>query len=312
MPCLVILILITDEALSRTAAAKCSTLFHILLSISPAVGRAFNSSPLKSTTMLRGSRIGAISRGLFRRQLSSASTRLLSAPSNTDVMAISELHSRFGDLANDDGVFTLFDKKQQESFSKRAERSSQDRQAAVLVLLCNVEGHVSVVFTRRASHLNQHAAEISFPGGHLEENESHAEAALRETCEELLPPKGFLDDVDIIGYASKLPSIRGTPVTPVLAVSSTEIRDVSAIFPGNPDEVDVVFSASIADLVKSEGSHVLPSNDFNLKQAPTFETPHGTIWGLTAYFLRPLLHRLLKPVYLEGTVVELDTRQSIL
>ena len=216
-------------------------------------------------------------------------------------------------MANEDQEFPLLNKKQTEHFKKRIKWHDGDphyRRAAVLVLLCNIDGEPSLLLTRRAAHLSQHAAEISFPGGHVEKAETYEEAALREACEELLPPKGFMSNVEIIGHATKLPSIRGTPVTPVLAVSPNKLSDIHELFPGNPNEVDVVFSATVAELARNEGHHVIPNNRFGMMKAPTFDTPHGKIWGLTAFILRPLMQKLLKPVYLQKTTSDEEVHQN--
>jgi len=56
---------------------------------------------------------------------------------------------------------------------------------AVLVLVVSRDGELSVLFTRRAAHLNDHAGQISFPGGRAEPGDADAAAtALRETAEE--------------------------------------------------------------------------------------------------------------------------------
>src|SRR5690606_15769393 len=59
------------------------------------------------------------------------------------------------------------------------------RRAAVLVPLLDAPGGVEVLFTVRAAALKSHAGEIAFPGGRLDPGESHLEAALRETQEEV-------------------------------------------------------------------------------------------------------------------------------
>ena len=63
------------------------------------------------------------------------------------------------------------------------------KQAAVMIC---IEAHSSddwedwtVPLTVRSQHLPDHPGQISLPGGRLEMGESHEDAAIRETCEEL-------------------------------------------------------------------------------------------------------------------------------
>jgi 8-oxo-dGTP pyrophosphatase MutT (NUDIX family) len=59
-------------------------------------------------------------------------------------------------------------------------------EAAVLVPLVNRAGRVRVLFTQRTPHLDDHASQISFPGGRVEtEDAGREETALRETEEEI-------------------------------------------------------------------------------------------------------------------------------
>jgi 8-oxo-dGTP pyrophosphatase MutT (NUDIX family) len=217
--------------------------------------------------------------------------------------ALPELICRFDQSLNESGEFPLgqeYDAKKLADHYENDTDSSDSRQASVLVLLCSVNGAPSVLFTRRASHLTTHSGEVAFPGGHFERttDDSLQATALREAVEELLPPPEFHDSVQVLGPTTGLPSLKGTPVAPFLAVYNKELHDpVSQVFPGDPSEVDLVFAVSLKDLLSSETSHELPKNRFNMTLAPMFPSQHGNIWGLTAYILRPLLHRLLRPVF---------------
>ena len=58
--------------------------------------------------------------------------------------------------------------------------------AAVLVPLVDHSDGLAVLFTQRTAHLANHAGQVSFPGGHIEADDSGPEhTALRETEEEI-------------------------------------------------------------------------------------------------------------------------------
>jgi 8-oxo-dGTP pyrophosphatase MutT (NUDIX family) len=230
-------------------------------------------------------------------------------------------------------VFPLFTPKIEQSVWKTVPINTE-RQAAVLVTLVSYHNKPSLIFTTRSSHLPTHQGEVSFPGGHYDSklDTSLEDTAVREAQEELLllqaplssstTPTSFpnnnddddnnnmWDDICILGRATPLPSIVGTPVTPIIAVLSYEVGvevDVESssdddvghqatIFPGSPDEVDDVFCVSIEELLEVET--VEPSDRFR-SEIPVFHTHNNKrIWGLTAVITRPLLHKLFKRVLL--------------
>lgn len=202
------------------------------------------------------------------------------------------LIDRFTLFKNDDGDFPLF---LQTAWNERL--IVKKKRAAVLLLLCNVDGIPSILFTKRGRRLKQHAAEICFVGGHFDEGDKDLlQTALREAQEELHPQPGFIQDkVKVLGKTTSLPSLRGTMVTPFVGVLLYNLTHISLpqVFPGSPGEVDAVFTVSIRDLLRSETSIKLPPNRFQLERGPMFPTKHGEIWGLTAYILRPILRKLL-------------------
>jgi hypothetical protein len=113
--------------------------------------------------------------------------------------------------------------------------------------------------------------------------------------------------VDVLGQATPLPSLRGVPVTPVLArLMQPEFRNaqhVHQVLPGDAgSEVESIFTVTLKQLLAVETTHVLPKSRFGFSSnnaAPVFPVDRGDkkIWGLTAYILRPILHRLFKPVF---------------
>ena len=263
-----------------------------------------------------------------RRRFLASSTVSSSNHSNTNnteqspnplIRSWPQLVAKFEETSNAQGRFPLFPERVMKQVTMK-----DDRQAAVLVLLCSVGGQPSVLLTKRSSRLSQHAAEISFPGGHYEDDQDSSliDTALREAMEELLDDDPSADDpssqnddehhnkkllfsqhspvLQIVGQAVSLPALRGTPVTPVIAGWMEDFSSadhVAQYFPGDPREVAQVFTVPLQRLVEVETTRRLPQNRFGVTQGPVFPTEQGNVWGLTAYILRPLLHTLLGPVF---------------
>ena len=150
-----------------------------------------------------------------------------------------------------------------------------NREAAILIPLCIVQGKPSILFTRRSATLSTHASQISFPGGYYDEeldgdidnNEQQRliNTALRETQEELcynthqLPTSSL---ITILGQTQPVPSMTGSKVTPIIATLNYDLPhhttiEFNTIFPGNSDEVDWIFTVTIEELLQGEGSEVL-------------------------------------------------------
>ena len=217
-------------------------------------------------------------------------------------------------------VFPLFNPAVEKGVWKTVPLN-EERLAAVLVALVSYDNKPSLIYTTRSDHLPSHQGEVSFPGGHFDPRYDNTleDTAIREAKEELMGPESFpWDDIYIIGRATPLPSIRGTPVTPIIAVLPYEVQSTRidndntddggdgtnsdssfaghhpTIFPGSPDEVDDVFCVSIDELLEVETTEL--SNRFKM-DIPVFPTRENKkIWGLTAVVTRPLLHKLFKPI----------------
>jgi len=146
---------------------------------------------------------------------------------------------------------------------------------------------LSVLLTRRASHLPHHAGQISFPGGRLESGDADAAAtALRETEEEIGLDRRF---ISVVGYLpDHLIPISGYRVTPV----------VSFVTPGfelktDPREVEEAFEVPLGFLL-DPANHVPRQREYSGVSVEFIDMPFGPhhIWGATAGMLYTL-YRLL-------------------
>jgi 8-oxo-dGTP pyrophosphatase MutT (NUDIX family) len=159
------------------------------------------------------------------------------------------------------------------------------RPAAVLVPIVERE-LPTVLLTKRAEHLNEHAGQISFPGGKIDATDaSPLEAALREADEEIGLKRSFIDPV---GYLDVYATSFGFRILPTLA----------RVRPGfeltiNRDEVDDVFEVPLAFLM-DPGNHRLGYKEFRGMQRSFYEMPFEEryIWGATAGMLRALYERI--------------------
>jgi len=105
--------------------------------------------------------------------------------------------------------------------------------AAVLVPVIERPEGLTVLFTQRTAHLNDHAGQVSFPGGRCEATDpSPVYTALRETEEEIGLERGR---VEVLGLLPEYRTGTGFSVTPVvglvrppfeLALDSFEVAEV--------------------------------------------------------------------------------------
>jgi 8-oxo-dGTP pyrophosphatase MutT (NUDIX family) len=159
------------------------------------------------------------------------------------------------------------------------------RPAAVLIPVVEREAP-TVLLTKRAEHLNDHAGQISFPGGKIDPTDaSPMDAALREADEEIGLKRSFIDP---IGYLDVYATGFGFRILPTLA----------RVRPGfdltiSRNEVDDVFEVPLAFLMDPL-NHKLGSKEFRGMQRSFYEMPFEQryIWGATAGMLRALYERI--------------------
>ena len=158
------------------------------------------------------------------------------------------------------------------------------RRAAVLLPFIRRETGWHLLFTQRPETMPNHAGQIAFPGGKVEMDESAAEAALRETEEEVgIPPSA----VELIG---RLPSFdasgtfRVTPFAGIVAPDTPIVID--------EHEVAEAFEVPLAwlmDPANHDGRSMEWGGETHTVWYMPYDGPdgmHRNIWGMTAGMTR--------------------------
>lgn len=160
--------------------------------------------------------------------------------------------------------------------------------ASVLLPIIARDEGLTLLLTQRTAHLNDHAGQVSLPGGRVDESDTSAiETALRETEEEVGLHRRH---IEILGTLPDYITGTGFKVTPVVSLVQPpfELR-------ADPFEVAEIFEVPLAFLMNG-ANH----------QRRTIDLPNGVgrrtfyampyqrffIWGATAGMLRNLFHFL--------------------
>jgi 8-oxo-dGTP pyrophosphatase MutT (NUDIX family) len=167
-------------------------------------------------------------------------------------------------------------------------REQPVRPAAVLIPVVD-HPQPTVLLTQRSAHLNDHAGQISFPGGKIDATDaSPLEAALREAEEEVGLIREFIDP---IGYLDLYGTSFGFRILPTVA----------RVKPGfqlriNAAEVDDAFEVPLAFLMDPV-NHQVHSKEFRGIERSYYAMPFAEryIWGATAGILRGLYERIYLP-----------------
>jgi 8-oxo-dGTP pyrophosphatase MutT (NUDIX family) len=151
--------------------------------------------------------------------------------------------------------------------------------AAVLLLVVNHADEPTVVFTQRTAHLADHAGQISFPGGRVEEgDEGPAGTALREAREEVgIDPAG----IEVLGELPDYHTSTGYRVRPVVGWAEPPVA-----WSPDPHEVADVFEVPLAFLLET-ANHRYESAFYRGRLRHYWAMPwQGRfIWGATAGML---------------------------
>ena len=166
-------------------------------------------------------------------------------------------------------------------------REQPVRPAAVLIPVVD-HPQPTVLLTQRSAHLNDHAGQISFPGGKIDATDaSPLDTALREAEEEIGLSRQF---VEPIGYLDLYATAFGFRILPTVA----------RVRPGfslriNTSEVDDAFEVPLAFLM-DPANHQVHNKEFRGIERSYYAMPFAEryIWGATAGILRVLYERICR------------------
>lgn len=162
------------------------------------------------------------------------------------------------------------------------------RPSAVLIPVIAHGDTVSVLMTRRADHLAQHAGQIAFPGGKIgPQDRAPVNAALREAQEEVGLHPQF---VDVIGRLDDYRTGTGFDIAPFIGI----VRQGFAL-EADPNEVAEILHAPLAFLMTPE-NHQIREVNWRGRPRRFYAMPYERhyIWGATAGILRRMYERLYR------------------
>jgi 8-oxo-dGTP pyrophosphatase MutT (NUDIX family) len=174
----------------------------------------------------------------------------------------------------------------------------ENKEFSVLIPLVNYKGQICIVFQVRSGRLFNQPNEICFPGGKIELGETPRQAAIRETCEEMLIAQ---ESIEVLSEIDTLVTPFNTIIYPFAAL----LHNYQGTF--SSDEVHEVFYVPLDFLsdYSPECSYLdvqmKPINDFPFdkiqygKDYPwaqgkypvyIYQYQDKIIWGITARILK--------------------------
>ncbi len=153
--------------------------------------------------------------------------------------------------------------------------------AAVLLAMTD-EDDPQILLSKRAGHLNQHAGEVSFPGGKRDPSDtSNIAVALREAWEETaLDPFS----VRLLGELPTQKARSGLRVKPIVGVIPTD-----ALLVAQPDEIEKLFFVRLSFLLNEKPTQYRVQMKAGAFVVPSFQVDDEVVWGLTGRILVDLV-----------------------
>ena len=185
----------------------------------------------------------------------------------------------------------IFENRKPESIKKL-------REVSVVIALMNIDDKLHLIFEKRSESVNQ-SGDISFIGGHIEENETPLSAAIRETKEECNLSD---DNINIIGQSDYLMNFNSLFVhTFVCEITNIKFEDIDY-----NDEVEKLIAVPLDEIMSTKYSsykskiaierdenfpyHLIENGkNYNFftgnEETYFYEFKNCVVWGLTAKIL---------------------------
>lgn len=164
-----------------------------------------------------------------------------------------------------------------------------------------------ILYEVRAKDMSSDPGEVCFPGGRVEEGETHLECAIRETREELgIDPA----DIEIVGRGDTLYGYANYTISSYIGIISYEAyekiriqeKEVDSVFLMKPEEL----AAMKPEWYQGAIVHEVPENfpyeklgitqDYSWRegkwQVPIYYRNGDIIWGITGRFTDSVLNTL--------------------
>jgi 8-oxo-dGTP pyrophosphatase MutT (NUDIX family) len=153
--------------------------------------------------------------------------------------------------------------------------------AAVLLAMTD-EDDPRILLSKRAETLNQHAGEVSFPGGKRDlADTSNIAVALREAWEETaLDPFS----VRLIGELPTQTAKSGLTVKPIVG-----IIPVDSVLVAHPGEIEKIFFVRLSYLLNEAPEPYRVAMKAGTFVVPSFQVEGEVVWGLTGRILVDLV-----------------------
>ena len=162
--------------------------------------------------------------------------------------------------------------------------------AAVLIPLVNKESEITVLLTKRTNNLNNHAGQISFPGGRVDKTDRHPEdTALRETEEEIGLKKR---QIEVVGQLNDYVVGTGFLVRPIIGFIEPPFK----VTP-HENEVAEVFEAPLSFITNPDNFERRTRTIKGIERNYfAIQWKDRLIWGATAGMIINLFDRINKNV----------------